>query len=193
MEFQACSHQPRLLFIQRPSRERSTDSKESFQENVNCQALALLNYRKTPLDGVGKSPAQLMMNHRLKSKLPAKLEMLKPETFQTVKPKLQACQMEQKYYYDQRAGKEKPLLKIGDTVRYKAPGNKGSHLGIIKQDITDTLQTLRELQSFIRIRKTVLKKQKSHSQNIRRYSNNQREASSPTKSDNNPTTTRDDK
>ena len=39
----------------------------------------LLNYRNTPLDGITFSPAQLLMDRRLKSSQPTKVDLLKPQ------------------------------------------------------------------------------------------------------------------
>ena len=49
--------------------------------------IALLEYRNSPLDGVGLSPAQLLMNRTLRSKLPTSktwLEFTKIYTFQAL-------------------------------------------------------------------------------------------------------------
>uniref|UniRef100_A0A9J8AEU2 Uncharacterized protein n=1 Tax=Cyprinus carpio carpio TaxID=630221 RepID=A0A9J8AEU2_CYPCA len=41
--------------------------------------IALLEYRNTPLDGIGMSPAQLLMGRRLKTKLPTSTTLLTPK------------------------------------------------------------------------------------------------------------------
>lgn len=98
--------------------------------------LALLNYRNTPLDGVGKSPAQLLMSRRLKTRLPQKSTLLKPEVAKSVHSKLVQRQKTQKFYYDQKAGTPKPELKEGDIVRFRCP--KGTwRLGVVRCKRTD--------------------------------------------------------
>ena len=79
--------------------------------------LSLLSYRNTPVSDAG-SPAQLLMNRRLRTDLPVKSEQLVPKV-----PNLryvQKCQKkrkaEQKYYYDRSAKAQKPLHS-GDQVR----------------------------------------------------------------------------
>jgi transposase InsO family protein len=99
--------------------------------------LALLNYRNTPLDGVGKSPAQLLMSRRLKSRLPTNSQLLKPELVESAQPKLIQRQNLQKYYYDKRAGRTQPTLKSGDTIRFKSPQGDWK-LGRVQEKLPDT-------------------------------------------------------
>ena len=50
---------------------------------------ALLNYRNTPLEGIGLSPAQLLMDRRLKISLPTHADLLKTRGAQEVKEHVQ--------------------------------------------------------------------------------------------------------
>lgn len=77
-----------------------------------------LLYRNTPLDGIGYSPAQLLMGRRLKSELPASTMLLKPESNINVQDKLQMRQFKQKHYYDRHA-RNLPVLQRGEKVRIK--------------------------------------------------------------------------
>ena len=95
--------------------------------------IALLNYRNTPLEGIGKSPAQLLMSRRLKSRLPSKTELLRPEATDTVIEKLRQRQQTQKFYYDRRAGADKPSLRAGAHVRFRDPKGDEWRLGRISQ------------------------------------------------------------
>ena len=78
--------------------------------------LALLNYRNTPIKDVG-SPAQLLMNRRLRSTVPASPKQLLPEVIPptVVMDALKEKQRRQKMYYDRGT---RPLGKLnsGDTV-----------------------------------------------------------------------------
>ena len=84
--------------------------------------LSLLEYRSTPIDGVG-SPAQLLMNRHLRSRVPQMSSQLKPRVPgpHEVKKKLNLKQQKQKFYYDRQS---KPLPKIheGDRVRVRMKG-----------------------------------------------------------------------
>ncbi|XP_061196319.1 uncharacterized protein K02A2.6-like [Saccostrea echinata] len=48
------------------------------EESNTDPNIALLEYRNTPIDGVGKSPAQFLMNRNLRSKLPTTQTWLEP-------------------------------------------------------------------------------------------------------------------
>ncbi|CAB3981992.1 retrotransposon-like family member retr-1 [Paramuricea clavata] len=66
--------------------------------------LSLLEYRNSPIDDVG-SPAQLLMNGRLCSRIPQTILQLKPRVLDPVdvKKKLNLKQQKQKFYYDRQS------------------------------------------------------------------------------------------
>ena len=82
-------------------------------------SLAILNYRNTPIDGIGESPAQLLMSRRLRGRLPINSELLKPKVPRAVRTKLTQRQETQKTYYNARASGTLPQLKAGDKIRFK--------------------------------------------------------------------------
>ena len=84
---------------------------------------ALLNYRNTPLEGIGLSPAQLLMGRRLKTTLPTHTDLLKKHGAQEVKEHFQKRKLQEKVYYDKRSGKELPPLNNGEKVTLQH-GNK---------------------------------------------------------------------
>lgn len=78
--------------------------------------LALLNYRASPLE-CGLSPAELLMNRKLRSTLPSYSEQkMRPK----LKKRLQRQKMKQKSFYD-RTAKPLPPLSSNDTVRVEDP------------------------------------------------------------------------
>ena len=81
--------------------------------------LALLNLRNTPVDGIGKSPAQLLMSRRLRTSLPTSDKLLYPKAENTIdiQSKHTVRQQNQKSYFDRHAGKSLPQLEPGDHVR----------------------------------------------------------------------------
>jgi hypothetical protein len=87
--------------------------------------LAMLEYRTTPVDDIGLSPAQLLMSRRLNAKIPTHASLLKPEPVntKTVNEKLNDKQVLQKMYYD-RGTKELSPLKPGEGVRVWNPDKK---------------------------------------------------------------------
>ncbi|KAA0714109.1 Retrovirus-related Pol polyprotein from transposon opus [Triplophysa tibetana] len=78
--------------------------------------IALLEYRNTPLDGIGMSPAQLLMGRRLKTKLPTSSKLLTPKGSKKVQEQLKQRQLKQKMYYDKNT-KQLPEISPGDKVR----------------------------------------------------------------------------
>ena len=54
--------------------------------------LALLNFRSTPIPGLGASPAQLLMGRPLKTRLPATAEVLQPRPIEGTCQKLRRRQ-----------------------------------------------------------------------------------------------------
>ena len=82
---------------------------------------ALLDYRATPIPGIGLSPSQLCMGCRLRTTLPMATGLLKPETYnaQEIKRRFQKAKDKQKYHCDHHGTRELPPLKPGDHVRMK--------------------------------------------------------------------------
>ena len=89
---------------------------KSKAEN-NDPYLSILNYRNTPIDDLG-SPAQLLMNRRLRSSLLITQTLLRPKVIdrKRVYERLPKKQRKQKYFYDRRC-RDLSQLKPGDTIR----------------------------------------------------------------------------
>ncbi|CAC5382214.1 unnamed protein product [Mytilus coruscus] len=81
--------------------------------------IALLDYRNTPINDVS-SPGQLLMNRRLRGKLPATQKQLTPKVpnIRTTRLKMKSNKIKQKNYYDIHAKKQQKFSK-GQTVRYQ--------------------------------------------------------------------------
>jgi hypothetical protein len=62
--------------------------------------LGLLNYRITPVTGMDKSPAELLMGRMLRSTVPVMSNRLTPPESESVNKSLTKVQNKQKYYYD---------------------------------------------------------------------------------------------
>lgn len=81
--------------------------------------IALLDFRNTPIDGVGLSPAQLLMGRRTRTRLPTSPKLLKPMyDADTIRTRLTEKQQKQKSYYDKTA-KPLPTLQPGEHVRLR--------------------------------------------------------------------------
>lgn len=79
----------------------------------------LLDYRNTLINDVS-SPAQLLMNRRLRGKQPAIQKQFTPKApnIRTTRLKMKSNKIKQKNYYDVHAKKQQKLSK-GQTVRYQ--------------------------------------------------------------------------
>ena len=77
--------------------------------------LALLDWRNTPSEGMGSSPAQRLFGRRTRTLLPSSERLLKPKIVTGVSDKLVARQRRQAKFYNKGA-KDLPALSKGDTV-----------------------------------------------------------------------------
>jgi hypothetical protein len=86
------------------------------EESKTDPHIALLNYRATPLSGSDKSPADLFLNRRLRTKLPVVTSQLVSAHADKAREQLVDRQRLQKEYHDRHA-RDLPPLKPGDVVR----------------------------------------------------------------------------
>ena len=82
------------------------------KENYEDPYLALLNYRTSPLSGSDRSPGEISMNRKLRTKLPSAEEHVTKHKLSDIK---------QKRYYDHGSNQLKPL-ETTDTVRVRGDG-----------------------------------------------------------------------
>ena len=84
----------------------------------------LLDYRNTPVEEIGLSPAQMLMGRWTRTKLPTTPALLEPQ-YQTenIKEGLSRPSQKQQQYYNRNAKVLKPL-NTWDTVRVRKPGRK---------------------------------------------------------------------
>lgn len=92
--------------------------KNEAQSGKSDPYIALLEYRNTPLDGIGYSPVQLLMGRRLKSKVPTSVTLLSPESKIQIQDSLKQRQGKQKAYFD-RQTRLLPDIHIGERVRVR--------------------------------------------------------------------------
>jgi hypothetical protein len=80
--------------------------------------LALLEWRNTPSEQLGPSPAQLMFGRRTRTRLPTANTLLDTSTSHAASTALTAAKVRQAAYYN-RGAKERPPFDVGQTVRVK--------------------------------------------------------------------------
>ena len=107
--------------------------KKNANNRIDVQ-LALLNYRNTALDGIGASPAQLLMCRRLKTRIPIFKQRLKAQQQKSVIERIKARQNNQKYQYDRHAGKIHKEIFVGQQIRYITHKNTWAKGTIISKD-----------------------------------------------------------
>ena len=90
--------------------ERAVQTVKRLWSKAPDKHLALLDYRTTPLESVGLSPAQLLMGRRPRNKLPTARALLKPMAHDPVKVKhlLDKTKHTQKLYYDSKRAAKPP-------------------------------------------------------------------------------------
>lgn len=109
--------------------------KKAWEERKDIQ-LYLLNYRNTPLAGLNVSPAQLLMNRNLRTKLPVQQEFFKPEIVQNhVYEKMMENQKTQKTYYDHRSRQNNMLYERGENVLVQNVHNRLWENGVITEKL----------------------------------------------------------
>ena len=95
---------------------------------------SLLAYRSTPLE-IGLSPAQLLMNRRLKTTLPIQACQLEPQLHPNNVSARRRSQQHMKKYYDQHTKFLSPL-KCGDRVRMGDPVTRlWDRGGIVQKEV----------------------------------------------------------
>ena len=92
------------------------------QEVGQSEYRALLDWRNTPTEGVGTSPAQRFLGRRCKTLLPLTHSQLQPH-YPTAEDAqaIQHRKWKQSQYYN-RHGRDLPAISKGETVRMRLPG-----------------------------------------------------------------------
>jgi hypothetical protein len=92
---------------------------EKCKEDNTDLYSGLLEYRNTPLSDTLLSPAELMFNRLLRTKIPVNVKLLNAHLWKTeeIKSKVINSQIKQRNYYNVHA-KDLPKLKINDQVTY---------------------------------------------------------------------------
>ena len=99
-------------------------------ESGESEFLALLDWRNTPTEGIGLSPAQRFLGRRCKTLLPVTVSKLQPTFYTDKKPQDQQRER-QKTYYNQHTKELKPI-QSGQTVRIRLPGKSTWSTGVCK-------------------------------------------------------------
>ena len=105
------------------------------QESGHSEYLALLDWRNTPSQGIGTSPAQRLMGRRCKTLLPIAGTLLMPRHNTEEETRaLVGAKERQRFYYNRNA-KPLPLITPGETIRMRLPGEKRWTKGTCAQEL----------------------------------------------------------
>lgn len=114
------------------SRKRSQDKRlfTKCHEAKQSEYQALLDWRNTPTEGLGTSPAQRFLGRRCRTLLPITETLLQP-AYDTAADEnaLKGKRAKQAYYYNRQA-RDLPPLPVGETVRLRLPGEKRWTAGV---------------------------------------------------------------
>ena len=124
-EFEHLTRSPRY-----PQSNGKVESAVKIAQNIMERArlagtdpnLSLLDYRNTPSEGIGSSPAQLLFGRRTRTLLPTSSRLLIHEAVPGVPHRLKERKAKQTYYYN-RGTRELNRLKPGDVVRVRLGPN----------------------------------------------------------------------
>ena len=95
------------------------------KESGQSEFLALLDWRNTPTEGIGTSPAQRLMGRRCKTLLPVAGTLLQPRYLTEEETRaLIGNKQRQQHYYNKHARPALRPIGQGETVRMKLPGQK---------------------------------------------------------------------
>jgi len=89
---------------------------DKAHEDTSDPYLALLALRNTPSESLGLSPAQIMFNRRTRTTFQMAQTLLSGAQDKTAHDALVQSKQRLAAYYNRRA-KDRPAVKVGDTVR----------------------------------------------------------------------------
>ena len=93
---------------------------ESCSKPQRDPCLGFLDFRNTPTEGLGTSPAQRLFGRRTKTLLPTSGRLLRQPEFDTTSQLLHAQKNKQAFYYNNGTKELRPL-EPGNTIRIHPP------------------------------------------------------------------------
>ena len=98
--------------------ESAVKAAKEILKKATDKYAALMEYRASPLAGIGKSPSELLYGRNMRTKLPCTSEMLnkKQSMSDIVREKMKINKDREKHYYDRDAGPDLPELEAGEEV-----------------------------------------------------------------------------
>jgi len=128
--------------------------------------LALLEYRNTPVETIGSSPAQRLMSRRTKTLMPTASALLRPQVVEGVENKIELKRQKAKSYFD-RTAHPLPPLEVGQDVRV-APLQKGKswQTGTLVEQLSDRSYVVKTGGETVRRNRHFLKPKEKSTTNV---------------------------
>ncbi|GFX09140.1 transposon Tf2-6 polyprotein [Trichonephila clavipes] len=113
----------------------SKSIRKKAREDRRDYLVGLMEYRSTPISGLDLSPAQMMFNRRLKTKLPISNKLLNAELCNNIREKLIKRQNVQKIHYDKTAH---PLPELEPEEELNLTVPEGAKIAKLKSLIVNS-------------------------------------------------------
>ena len=107
------------------------------QESGHSEYLALLDWRNTPSQGIGTSPAQRLMGRGCKTLLPIAGTLLMPLHNTGEETRALVGEKERQRFYYNRNAKPLPLITPGETISMRLPGEKRWRKGTCARELVN--------------------------------------------------------
>ena len=91
-----------------------------------------MEYRDTPMSNFPYSSNQMLFSGQIRTGVPVHPVMLVPQICHDIPVLLERRQPKYKEFYGRQGSKQLPLLKEGDSVRFKKPGDKHLSAAVVK-------------------------------------------------------------
>ena len=105
------------------------------RDSGESEFIALLNWRNTPSEGIGTSPAQRLFGRRCKTLLPTAKALLQPRYHTETEARAIRDMKDKQAQYYNRGSRSLSELRPNDTVRIKLPGENTWSSGICEGNV----------------------------------------------------------
>lgn len=116
--------------------ESAVSIAKSIINKASDPYIALMEYRASPLTGIGKSPAELLFNRNIRTKIPCKSETLKTSpSSNLIRERMQFNKSKQCFYYNRTAAPALPELQPDDSVLFKQKPDSKWRPAVVKDKV----------------------------------------------------------
>ena len=133
------------------------------RDSGESEFIALLNWRNTPSEGIGTSPAQRLFGRRCKTLLPTARTLLQPRYHTETEARAIRDMKDKQAQYYNRGSRPLSALRPNDTVRIKLPGEDTWSSGICEGNVAPRSFDVRVGETaYRRNRRHILKTNEDH-------------------------------